>query len=195
MTLGRTVCGLPRCGLPVNADSVPCPDCLEVPYDDIFGAISCHYYCSHQHLSADRPAHAQECQSRCLWRYMVRISAILDLLFMCHQESIFRFRIGQASPDREGHLKVDVSPSMIVGEPLVDREMEIPKKVILGALSFDQCRQSIALITPLLAWLTEGKIALSRLESLTDVYYRPSPPDPRARSQAEAQRRQTVGVF
>ncbi|KAJ4983523.1 hypothetical protein SVAN01_10985 [Stagonosporopsis vannaccii] len=156
MSPGSNVCGLPRCGRLLNADPVPCRECLDVPYDDVFGIISSHVYCSIEHLSADKDAHAQECQSRTLWRYMVRIGAILDLLFMCHQKSMFDLRIGEASPDFEGHLKVNVSPAMIIGEPLTDREMDIPDNIVLGALSFDQCRRSIVYITPLLKWLIKG---------------------------------------
>lgn len=167
MSLGAEICGLSDCGRLLEASHVPCPNCLDVPEDDIFCARSNYNYCCTEHLLADRHTHDQECKERILWRTLVRIGAIYNMLFMCHVMNMVFIRYISTRVDNENMRElVADTQAVTIGERWYPDLM--PVEGILGAASFEQCRSAIALLSPVLAWLLQGSsTAVRRLFELT----------------------------
>lgn len=134
---------------------MPCPECVDTSDDDIFGKRSNYAYCSVQCLDADRAAHAPICKERKLWRTLVRIGALCNMLLMCREMTMNYVRIKVTFVDSDGIRVIiahhrDARP----GEYWCDQPM--PTETILGAVSFDHCRVAVGLLSPVLAWLLDG---------------------------------------
>ncbi|KAH6611826.1 hypothetical protein C7974DRAFT_418739 [Boeremia exigua] len=151
---GRNACGLRGCNAAIDRNPPSCPACRDVPTDDIFDGASCHYYCSSQHLSADKSRHEQECLARRTWRSMVRVGALYNMLFMCLQTNLFLSHMVAAEVDAEGLKLVTLARRKTVGGDSWDYTAILLPEV-LGAWSFDQCRSCVAWLTPVLGWLVE----------------------------------------
>ena len=150
-------CGLAGCDRPLNMHRVSCPICLDVPYDDIFSTRSNYGYCCVRHLFAGQYAHAQECRIRVLWRSLLRIADIYNMLFMCYRTTLFLHQVLNERTDHEGDLEIFLGPSRLLGKDWWDPETT-SLHGILGVLSFDWCRGSIALLSPVLIWLLQGRV-------------------------------------
>lgn len=94
---------------------------------------------------------------------MVRIGALCDKVFMVYRMNLFPCHMTEAGQDLQENLEALLKPIGVVGQILYTQG-EISHNHLLGTLSFDQCRLSIALLTPLLIWLTKGTSPFYPLE-------------------------------
>ncbi|KAF1348392.1 hypothetical protein EJ07DRAFT_184940 [Lizonia empirigonia] len=98
---------------------------------------------------------AAHCKERVLWRTLVRIGTIYNMLFMCRamNMSLDKYLSSRMVEDKVREVIVDW-PTVKAGERWYPDLMD--PQAILGAVSFDQCRIAITLLSPVLAWLSEG---------------------------------------
>lgn len=92
----------------------------------------------------------------------MRIGTIYNMLFMCRamNMSLDRYLSSRMVEDKVREVIVDW-PTVKAGERWYPDLMD--PQVILGAVSSDQCRIAITLLSPVLAWLSEGTFIASHL--------------------------------
>lgn len=162
MSLGKNVCGLPRCDRPVDKDSPCCTSCLETPVEDIAGEQWSHAYCSKEHLDKDINAHAQACRERREWRSMVRAGAICNEIFpriaAWARRDIHLTRTYFEEPNQqvvEGR-RVRFSQRGVTRDAAA-----ISDEAMLGAISYDYCIVAVSVLSSMLVWLLDGKSFMS----------------------------------
>lgn len=157
MVLGLDTCGLPGCNRALSPIRIVCQNCLEVPDSDIYSPRTNYGYCCYEHREWDKTTHTiTTCCERKVWRTMVRIVAICNMVVMCVQMKMYLFHItfDHVVSSKVREVGIEWRMNAQNGEQWWPEGMWHPG--ILAAVSVDNCIFGIKLVTPLLAWLLQG---------------------------------------